>query len=246
MAITSYLGSVDITSYFGGVSFGQDTSGYFKLSINGGLAVKAPNGKFYTYVKEQEQAQDNLFEVDNLTFDAADDLIYRIPFPVEKVRRGDLIITSEDPFSAVFARDKVDQNGQLSVLDPKDFTKTDFVQPGNLLNIILNTRLVVKVISLISVGGTGAGALGGITFDNKLLPLLLLLGDKTDDGLAKILLLQALGGGVLGGNGNNLLPLFLLLGDKSGKGDLREILLLTQALEEEGEPEEETKGGAGV
>jgi len=225
------------------VSIGQDTSGYFKLSFNG-LAVKAPDGRFLAYVRDsKDKTKDHLLDVSELTLDGTDNFIYRIPVPFKKVKRGDLVITSEDPFSAVFARDDADANGQFSALNPEDNTKTEYIQPANLFNI----QFFVKVFSPIAVGGLAAGALGGGAFEEKLLPLLL-LGDKKDDGLAKLLLLQGLSGGALGGKaleGNNLLPL-LLLSDKGGKSNLLEILLLLQALEGEEGHEGATKGGSTV
>jgi hypothetical protein len=104
-------------------------------------------------------------------------------------------------------------------LNLSSITET-YTQPINLFNI----QFFVKVVNLLDGFGGDAGA-------NSLLPLLLLgnkdNGNKSDDSLTTLLMLQVLGGGALGGNGsdgNSLLPLLLLLGDKSD--GLEKLLLL--------------------
>jgi hypothetical protein len=222
---------MDIKSVFGGVSIGKDTSGYFKISANG-LAVKTLDGKYITYVRDPAHAnKDHLLDVSGLTLDGGDNFIYRIP--VTEVERGDLIITSETPFSALFVRDDAKANEKLSGLDPQSNRLVDYVLPTNLFNV----RFFVKVFNLIQGGGLGKLAPGGKPLDPNLLQLLL-LGDKTDDSLALFLLAQGLGGGALAGKAldiNSLIPL-LLLSDKGGKSDILTILLLTQILGQGGAP----------
>jgi len=221
---------MDIKSLLGGVSIGQDTSGNFKLSFNG-LAVKTPDDRFVAYVKEKEHANDHLLDVTDLTIDGTDNLVFRVP--VKTVKRGDLIITSDTPFIAYFVLSDGDANGKISVLDPQNSTSTEYTQAANLFRI----RFFVKVFTPIPVDRLGLGTLGEGDLDDKILPLLL-LSDKTDDSLTKLLLLQTLGGKSLGGNvfeSNALLLLSLL---KGGQSDMLQTLLLTQAFEEEGEEKE--------
>lgn len=198
---------MDIQSLLSGVALGKDTSGNFKPSIKG-LAVRRPDGKFVVHDGQQ------MLDVSDLTLDGADNFIYRLP--MQSVKQGDVIITSDSPFSVLFVQD-VSDNGKLSGLDPHTNTVVEYIPPANLLNI----HFFVKVVSLLD------GLAGDMERDN-LLPLLL-LNNKSNDGLTTVLLMQALGGTSL--DSKNLLPLLLLLGNKNDSnktGDSLTTLLLLQ------------------
>jgi hypothetical protein len=203
---------VNLTSIFGDVAIGKDTSGNFRPSIEG-LAVRmTPTGKFVAEVHDQ------LMDVSDLTFDGAENFIFRVP--VQQIKKGDLIITSENPFYVLFVQ-KVKDDGTICGLDPRTSAIIDYVPPTSLFK----TRFFIKVISLMD------GLMGKIGPDN-LLPLLLLSGngaaDKTDGGLSMFLLMQTLGG--KGADLKSLLPLLMLSG---GKGDFVQTLLLMQAIKGE-------------
>lgn len=202
---------MDLKSLFGGVSIGRDTSANFKMSLAGdrlGLAVRTPDGQFYT------RERTGLKNVTDLTLDAFEGMVLRLP--VTKVKEGDVIVVSENPFSAVFV-DQVNENGQVRVLNPANSSAVDFAQPANLLG----QRFFVKATNLLESFGSGDG-------DKSLLLLLLL--SKTDGGaqgdslLPLLLMQQTQGGGQL----NN--PLLLALMLRGGKGDALETIMLLQAL----------------
>ena len=199
---------MDTKAIFGRVRIGKDTSGNFKLSFKG-LAVRTEDGKFFA------KDGDHMLDVSDLTLDGAEGYIYRLP--VQSVKPGDLIITSENPFDVLFVQ-AVGEDGGLSGLDPRNNTVVDYVQPTNLFNV----QFFVKVVSLVDV-------LGGNTANEQLLPFLLLANrserGRTDDSLTTLLMLQALGGNPLDGN-SLLLPLLLM----DGKSDALEMFFLMQVL----------------
>jgi hypothetical protein len=196
---------MNLQSIFGGISIGKDTTGNFRSSLKG-LAVRAsPGGEFLTLDGK------NLVDVSDLTIEGTEQYVYRLP--VQSVKAGDLIITSESPFAALFVQEVVRADGHLLGLDPYNL-QVEYTPPTNLFNV----RFFVTVVSLLDLNGP-IGA-------QNLLPLLL-LGNKGDnsgmDGLTTILLLQALGGTAFGED--NLLPLLLF----GGAGDALETMLLLQA-----------------
>jgi hypothetical protein len=152
------------------------------------------------------------------------------------VQAGDLLITSDDPFHALFVKGK-GRNGTIKAIDPRTSTEVDYIPPTNMFGV----RFFVKAISLVEgLGGQGA---------DNLLPLLALsegglgglgLGGGaaaggggaaggaggaggTEDLLGTLLVLQGFGGQAA--DINKLLPLLLL----KGRGDGLETLLLLQA-----------------
>jgi len=203
------------SSIFGGVSIGKDTSGYVIPSVKG-LAVKVSEDRYVA--RENNQ----LVDVGGFIIDGGGKYVYRIPVRRDQVAAGDLLITSQDPFRALFV-DAVEEDGTISGVDPSASVKVEYIRPDNLFNV----KFFVKAISLIDgLGGGGA---------NNLL-MLLALGDdigslagggngESEDGLTTLLLLQGLGGGAV--DINNLLPLLLLRGSK---GNFVENLLLLRAL----------------
>jgi hypothetical protein len=203
---------MNVKSMFGGASTGKDVSRYFKLSFKGLAARATPEGPFFAYDHDTKK----LIDVTDLTFDGVENLIYRLP--VQSVKRGDLIITGEAPFGALFVQDVAD--GKPTGLNLSSITET-YTQPTNVFNI----QFFVKVVSLLD-------GFGGETGANNLLPFLLLgnrdNGNKSDDSLTTLFMLQFLGGGNAL-DGSSLLPFLLLSGDKS---DGLEKLLLLKGLGE--------------
>src|SRR5258708_5651549 len=148
---------MNIGSILNGISIGKDTSGNFKLTPEG-LAVRTTaDGKFFVNKK------DRLLDVSDLTFDGAENYVYRLPVQRDDVKAGDLIITSENPFGVLFVH-SVHNDGGVKGLDPGIRQEIEYVPPTN---VIVDVQLYVKVVSLLDglVLGTGSDAL---------LPLLLL------------------------------------------------------------------------
>jgi hypothetical protein len=135
---------MNLNSILNGVSIGKDTSGNFKLSLEG-LAVRTSDGKFLAVKK------DRLLDVSELTLDGADGFVYRLPVQKRDVERGDLIITSENPFSVVFV-DGVENDGSVKGVDPGTHERVEYIPPTN---VLVDVHLYVKVVSL----------LGGFAFD---------------------------------------------------------------------------------
>ena len=196
---------MDTKALFGGVSIGRDMSGNFKVSLAGegiGLAIRTPDGQYYA------RGKDGLRNVTELTVDTFDGLVLKLP--VARVKEGDILIVSDNPFTAVFV-DDVSPEGQVRVLNPATNSAVDFAQPANLLG----QRFFVKATNLLE------------SFDgsNSLLPLLL-LEKKDGESLLPFFLMQQLQGG--DGQLNNPLLLALLL--RADKGDTLETIMLLQAL----------------
>lgn len=218
---------MNLRTIFGGVAIGKDTSGNIKPSVKG-LAVKVSDTKFVV------RDGDSLLDVDGFVIDGGDRYVYRMPVKPDQVEAGDLLITSDDPFHALFVKAVgKSKNGTIRALDPRTSTEVDYIPQTNMFGV----RFFVKAISLVEGlggggadnllallalsegglgglgGGAAAGAAGGAAG-----------GAGGDDNLATLLLLQGFGGKAV--DINKLLP-FLLL---KGKGDSLETILLLQAL----------------
>ena len=224
---------MDLKSLFGGVSVGRDTSGNIKVSFVGdklALAIKSTSGDFF--IREK----DGLKNVTDLTVDAFEGMVLRLP--VTTVKEGDIIVLSENPFTAAFI-DQVETGGSVRVAKT-DGSVTDFEPPANLLG----QRFYVKATNLMESFGTGGA-------DKNALLLMLLLGKgdagTQSDSLLPFLLMQ-LGAGGAGGSLNNPLLLALLL--RNDKSDWLQTVLLMQALGGGvlgggGSPVPAPRGGAG-
>lgn len=208
---------MNLQSIFGGINIGKDITGNFRQSLKG-LAVRRPDDKFVTLDGNSP------IEVSDFTFDGTEQYVYRLPIP--KVKPGDLIVTSENPFNALFVR-QVQSNGHLIGVDPSGI-ETNYAPATNLFNV----RFFVRVVSLLE-------GLNGSLGTDDLSPLLLLstkINGGTTDSLTTLLLLQTLNGKTFAHD--SLLPLFLL---NSG-GDLLETMLLLQAQGDQKNPFEKLFG----
>lgn len=204
---------MDLKSLFGGVSVGRDTSGNIKVSFVGdklALAIKSTSGDFF--IREK----DGLKNVTDLTVDAFEGMVLRLP--VTTVKEGEIIVLSENPFTAAFI-DQVGTGGSVRVAKT-DGSVTDFEPPANLLG----QRFYVKASNLMESFGSGG--------DKNMLLLMLLLGKgdagTQNDSLLPLLLMQLGGGGGAGASFNNPLLLALLL--RNDKSDWLQTVLLMQAL----------------
>lgn len=222
-----------MTNLFGNVSIGQDTSGNIKLSLNG-LAIKGPSG----YVRFEDGSVVDV--PDELIIDGSENFIYRFPVSAGKVDTGDLIITNDDPFHAVFAREAGHAQGQLNVYDPFYETISVYSPRRNIFNLVF----FVKAFSLVEE--LGIGTLGGEEFDEetlRLLPFLSGSGQSSNIWTTLALMRTLRGrsrGRLLGRENLLLLP---LLASQGGSAESLQTLLLMQALQEEEEEEEHGERG---
>lgn len=206
---------MDISSIFSGILIGKDTSGNFKPSSEG-LAVRTtPDGRFFSMTSDHKQ----LLDVTELTLDGGEAYVYRLPITRKELKPGDLIITSENPFSVLFI-EQVHQNGEVRGLDPSTSRIYTYTPKVSLFS---EAPLYVKVVSLLDGLDQGAAGEGILS--------LLLLGNKgdspnSDNALRTVLLIRALGGKSAD---KKLLPLLLLTGNKS---EGLETILLLHALGE--------------
>src|SRR5262245_58394922 len=77
-----------------------------------------------------------------------DGMIFKLP--TTTVKQGDVIVTSENPFSAVFV-EEVGNDGQVQVLNPAISSSVRYVQPFNLFG----QRFFVKATNLLESFGSG-------------------------------------------------------------------------------------------
>ena len=137
--------------------------------------------------------------------------------PTTEVNKGDVIVVSESPFTAVFV-EEVRSDGRVRVLNPAISSEVQYVQPKNLLG----QRFFIKARNLFE-------SFSADKSQNSLL-LLLLLGKGeagTQSDLLPLLLMmqQPQGGSEL----SNPLLLALLMRGGTGAGDTLETLQLMQA-----------------
>jgi hypothetical protein len=187
-------------SLLGGIAIGRDNSGNFRPSLKG-VAVRVEKNRFVAL------DNDRLLDVTPLTFEGADDTLYRVP--IRDPRKGDLIIISDNPLRTLFVQEER-TDGHLRGLDPINSAVSDYVPTANLLNL----KFFIKVLSLLdemvnrtdqdkllllSLLGKGDGRTG--TGEN-LLPLLLLGfngGQVADPDLIRLVLLMRSAGANSGG-----------------------------------------------
>jgi hypothetical protein len=205
---------VDLNRIFGGVALGKDTTGNIKWSIlDNGPAVRRTDGTFVAL----KPGTNRVDVVTGLTMDGLD--FYRLPAGLSttaSLSAGDLIIVADNPFSPYFVL-RV-QDGTIDVLDPITNELCTLSEPTNPFGL----TFFVKVVSLFGLIGGAPGAT-----PQSLLPLLLLSGSSSNNGLLLALLL-----GSQSGSGAHdlkaLLPLLLLSGEGGGQSDGLLALLALQ------------------
>jgi hypothetical protein len=181
---------MNMQSLLGGIAIGRDNSGNFRPSLKG-VAVRIERSRFVAL------DNDRLLDVTPLTFEGADDTLYRVP--IKDPRKGDLIIISDNPLRALFVQEVL-TNGHLRGLDPINSAVSDYVPTSNLLDL----KFYIKIVSLMDdiVSGTDQDKLlllsllgkgDGRTSIGENLLLLLLLGfsggQRPDPDLIRLLLL---------------------------------------------------------
>src|ERR1700749_1562047 len=138
-------GSFDIDCIFG-VEIGRDRSGNFALGFNG-LAVRTPDDRFV--VPYLEEGVVGIVDASCLLFSGMDPYVFR--FPVTEVEPGDMIVTADSPFSALFV---VEAHGDyVRGVVPGTQQLVRYIPPSN----VFGQRFFVKVFSIINLFGGGGG-----------------------------------------------------------------------------------------
>src|SRR5262245_55555977 len=132
----SYLpGSINLF----GLQIGRDTSGQFALSLDG-LAVLTPAGRYVL----KDPDRNRLVDVSPLILTGIDPWVFRIP--AERVEPGDLIVTSDTPFSTLYVVESYTDRSPRHIegLDPATGYIVQYFPPAQLLFL----NIFVRVISL--------------------------------------------------------------------------------------------------
>jgi hypothetical protein len=133
--------ALDLQSILGGIQFGRDASGNFALSV-GGLAVRRTDGTFVML----DEADERLIDVTPLVLSGIDPGVVRVPVDAGSLRRGDVLVVSDTPFSALFVLDH--DGGRIRGLNPLIGQIVTVVPP---LNLFFN--FVVRAICLFDLLG---------------------------------------------------------------------------------------------
>lgn len=219
------MSTTDLKAVFGDVPIGRDTTNKFKLSLNG-LAVQVSENSYRTYDAKKDEL------VDAITFDfgGAANLIFRLPVPMNQLKKGDIIVVKEEnPFTAYFVVEAPRDAKSIKVISPEGTSGLNHT-PSTSAFSPSGPPFVIKVTSLIARPG------GEFSLE-KLLPFLILSdrggnAGSGDDLLTTLLLANALGVGgtkgvlaegnllpllALGGKGSNLGAMALAMGAASGQ-----------------------------
>ena len=147
---------MNLQSLLGGIAIGRDTTGNFRPILKG-VAVRIEKNRFVGLDNGE------LLDMTPLTFDNADDIVYRMP--IKDPNKGDLIVISDNPLRTLFVQEVLG-NGHLTGLDPINSAVIDYAPTANLLKL----KFYIKVVSLVD-------AMVGRTDQDKLLLSLLGKGD---------------------------------------------------------------------
>lgn len=98
----------------GGIQLGLDTTNNFVVAPPSGLAICRDDG---TCVAIDADA-DALIDVTPMVIPGVSPCVVRLPVQLDAVRRGDLLITSDSPFSALFVLKAPDGATRIRCLDP--------------------------------------------------------------------------------------------------------------------------------
>lgn len=167
-----------LESILGGVTIGPDNTN-FAFAFQGlhNLAVRRGDGRYFVGEPHQEQSGTGPIRLRDVTCfvsPALNDFICRVPLSVKRVKHGDIIITSDTPFNAMFVEEVREEEGALVGPEICSFNRVDH-RPARLA--IGDSQLVVKATSILdALGGRHHSGRthdrdGGIDFE--LLPLLL-------------------------------------------------------------------------
>jgi hypothetical protein len=133
----------DLSSLLG-ARIGLDTSGRFALSTSG-LAIAGSDGKFLAL----DQQRRRLLDVSSLVLPVGA-CIYRIP--ATKVSPGDVIVTSDSPFCALFVLEDKADGTLIQALNPCSSELVSYVPPDNPFSDLLffadGGSVFVRVVSL--------------------------------------------------------------------------------------------------
>jgi len=125
----------------GCIQIGQDTTNNFACSLSG-LAVRRADGRYVTIDEDGE----GLLDVTPLILPGMVPCVFRIP--VETVKDGDLIVTSDCPFSVMYVLNVDDYPGRIRGLDPLCGEVVEYSRPTSLF-----FNFFVKLVSIYDLFG---------------------------------------------------------------------------------------------
>src|SRR5690349_16877018 len=148
------------TSILGPIALGKDTTGNFRLSVLGGIAVRIKaDGPFYT------RYEDRVISInDQMAIAGTENLIYRIPIKKPEARK-DVVIVSDDPFSILFV-DEVHAHGvkgvdemnvEKTVRSAFNFVEDDFFVVAAGPDRLLDRKESPELLALMLASGTAGG-----------------------------------------------------------------------------------------
>ena len=186
---------MNMNSMFKGLEFGKVNTNDIKYSING-LAFRTYNGGYATYNLEKMEATD----VEGMTFDM--DCIYVMPIAAKDVKKGDVI---KHQGFYVIVKDFY-EDGTIAAINVNTSTEISIIPVKN----IFGFNYVTKVVDMFAgMAPTGDAPFGDM---NKMLPMMMLMGDKSAN-MKDIMMMSML----MGGNtdfASNPLMMFALMGEK--------------------------------
>ena len=185
----------DSMNLFKNFDFGSCENDNVKMSMYG-VAVKNANGTWVSY----DSKTNSIIDVDILNFNAK--YLYKMPAAIKEVKVSDVIIHNRKPMFITGVED-----GKLLAIDPAAGEE----------KIILPTKsmfgfdFVTRVVNLF--GDAFGGASADAPFGNMLPLMMLADGDKSDDMLPFMFLMN--GGGKL--DMSNPMMLYFLMKDNKNK-----------------------------
>lgn len=171
---------------------GRIAPGCCRLSYNGKIAVKTSNGKYKTY----NLKTGNLTNCERFVLDIADDFF--MVMPTRKLRVGDIIVFNGKPKCIIAVQEKT-----VSAVN-YDTSVVETIIPER--HVFMGKQFYGKVVSLMSagfggkgnsfvknmmkmklmsamMGGKGVGNLFGGAEGGSMLPMMLLMGNGSMDGM---------------------------------------------------------------
>lgn len=173
--------------------FGPCDKTNVKMSMYG-FAVKDVNGNWVSYDKKAG----NIVDVSNLTFGDGK-YFYKMPVAIKDVKPGDLIIHEKRP---MFVEDVDEKVGPI-VVDVVSAERKNILPPVSPFGF----NFLIKIVSLMDMGGMGTEASADNPFGNPM--MFLLMGDNGFDKLDPMMMLALMGG--MGGNMKDMNPMMLAL-----------------------------------
>jgi hypothetical protein len=147
--VATQPGALNLTSLLG-VQIGQDLTGNFGFTP-AGLAVLGRDNRYYTLDYHEDLAR--MLDVTSIIL-PINPGVYRIP--VQRVYRGDLVLISDSPFSALFVTEVQEDEGSIVGIEATCNERVEYSPPYNFFGGVLfgeDAKLFVRIVSLFDLLG---------------------------------------------------------------------------------------------